>query len=617
MAEYPVLLAGAEQTDVTERAIDYVLADGPLDTDGSLGLDLPAASKEVERGRKIKDLITAYEKRGDVKRPLSIAVFGPPGSGKSTIVRALLGAPKPKPDEKPADKLTTVNLSQLTDPSELDRYFCQGASDDRSARFFFFDEFDTSLDNVPLGWLRWFLAPMQDGEFFTNGKKVAIGKAVFVFAGGTAASRDEFEQRASLDEASYRALKVPDFMSRLRAFMDIQGVNNFDDERAVRRALILKYNLKRWEDKRQNGQFPLDPVFVRSILSGAHFVHGARSIEALIDMSELDVKAKTLQLPPAEILKLHVSRGPLDGQVIGLSAGQDETGGAFITAMTEGLLQHGATFAYGGNYVPRGPLEFVVGAAANAPRELVERTDKCVRNYLAFPTFLHEETAEHRKSSGDSVEFITLDSVGDTEKRDLGVPGGWFEARRDPYDPKHHVAWALGLFRMRLRMAQDISALIVLGGKSGSSWGRFSGIAEEVMLAMALGKPVYVLGGYQGGARAIGRVLGLDRCVPPIMNELTDEDRADFRGALEQYAEAFRIPGRDDSPLTVQDVRRFLFDRSITTAAWPWNGLTIDQNRDLFALPLGEANEIKRAVGLVIRGLTRLDWKTPRSVPRR
>ena len=152
-----------------------------------------------------------------------------------------------------------MNLSQLTDPSELDTYFCQGASDDRSARFFFFDEFDTSLDNVPLGWLRWFLAPMQDGEFFTKGKKVAIGKAVFVFAGGTAASRDEFEQRASLDEASYRALKVPDFMSRLRAFMDIQGVNNFDDERAVRRALILKYNLKRWEDKRQNGQFPLDP----------------------------------------------------------------------------------------------------------------------------------------------------------------------------------------------------------------------------------------------------------------------------------------------------------------------------------------------------------------------
>ena len=60
-------------------------------------------------------------------------------------------------------------------------------------------------------------------------------------------------------------------------------------------------------------------------------------------MSKLDVEAKTLQLPPDEILNLHVSRGPLDGQVIGLSAGQDKTGGDFITAMTLGLLQHGAT----------------------------------------------------------------------------------------------------------------------------------------------------------------------------------------------------------------------------------------------------------------------------------
>ncbi len=28
----------------------------------------------------------------------------------------------------------------------------------------FWDEFDTSLDGRPLGWLRYFLAPMQDGD---------------------------------------------------------------------------------------------------------------------------------------------------------------------------------------------------------------------------------------------------------------------------------------------------------------------------------------------------------------------------------------------------------------------------------------------------------------------
>ncbi len=63
----------------------------------------------------------------------------------------------------------------------------------------FWDEFDTSLAETPLGWLRYFLAPMQDGKFQEGQISHPIGRAIFVFAGGTSSSMAEFDK--GTDEA--------------------------------------------------------------------------------------------------------------------------------------------------------------------------------------------------------------------------------------------------------------------------------------------------------------------------------------------------------------------------------------------------------------------------------
>jgi hypothetical protein len=58
-------------------------------------------------------------------------------------------------------------------------------------------------------------------------------------------------------------------------------------------------------------------------------------------------------------------------------------------------------------------------------------------------------------------------------------------------------------------MIEEIDVLSVLGGGDGNNWGRFSGIAEEVVIAVALGKSVYILGGVGGAAHAVGSLMGL------------------------------------------------------------------------------------------------------------
>jgi hypothetical protein len=55
----------------------------------------------------------------------------------------------------------------------------------------FWDEFDTALEGKKLGWLRYFLAPMQDGRFQDGQLVHPIGRSIFVFAGGTSTTMEK------------------------------------------------------------------------------------------------------------------------------------------------------------------------------------------------------------------------------------------------------------------------------------------------------------------------------------------------------------------------------------------------------------------------------------------
>src|SRR4029077_18447383 len=331
----------------------------------------PSKSPEAIRCKQIKSILNEYVIRAKVSSPLSIAVFGPPGSGKSFYVTEIISSLKGNVAEP-----VLVNLSQLSSPKDLAGAFKKAGEDkaEKTTKVFFFDEFDASLNESPLGWLRWFLAPMQDGKFFFEGQSISISKAIFIFAGGTAASFEEFQQKAQIDPADYRNKKVPDFISRLRGFIDIQGINNLDKERAVRRALVLRYQLeKRWPDRRtatSNREFPIHRDLVESLLSNAHFVHGVRSMEALLDMSRLKRRRVLTkkQLPDNDLKILHISRGLLDERMIGISAGQKEDkASAFLGKLTDDLLQNGASLAYGGDFIHKGTLHSIVHAAKKVP----------------------------------------------------------------------------------------------------------------------------------------------------------------------------------------------------------------------------------------------------------
>ncbi|KPK95348.1 MAG: hypothetical protein AMJ94_00185 [Deltaproteobacteria bacterium SM23_61] len=267
---------------------------------------------EIESFRSIKNLMVEYLSKGFQNRPLSIAIFGPPGSGKSfgaTQVAKSIG-------EESIERLE-FNISQWESPDDLIKALHQVRDTvlRGSVPLVFFDEFDSNFQGLPLGWLKYFLEPMQSGVFKHGDITHPIGKSIFIFAGGTSEAFKNFS-REGCDEKEinlFKEAKGPDFLSRLRGYVDILGLNKIgenDKLYMIRRAILLRSLLdqKARHFFDSTGILQIDPGVRRAMIKVPEYRHGVRSMEAILDMSMLTDKRVFEQsaLPPPKQLKLHV-----------------------------------------------------------------------------------------------------------------------------------------------------------------------------------------------------------------------------------------------------------------------------------------------------------------------
>lgn len=299
-------VAEAIARDGVEMALEGV----PL---GSFGKFLTVDRGEIEGFRSIRALLREYDAE-PAPRPLNIAVFGPPGAGKSFGVKAVAKA------ALDADRLEelTFNLSQLRDSSELADALHQVRDAGLRGKlpFVLWDEFDADLGGVPFGWLRHFLAPMQDGAFQQGQVLHPIGKAIFVFAGGTSVRLADF---AANPGTEFRLAKGPDFASRLKGHVDIVGPDpragdpDADPYYRIRRAILLRSVLLRdrpglFEHEGKVVRLRIDPGVLRAFLEVRSYRHGARSLETIVAMSTLHGQSRYERsaLPAADQLDAHV-----------------------------------------------------------------------------------------------------------------------------------------------------------------------------------------------------------------------------------------------------------------------------------------------------------------------
>jgi hypothetical protein len=277
---------------------------------------------EIENLRNIQNQVDFYDRYENGKKPLNISVFGPPGAGKSFIVKAMANNMFQGKNTKPS--FLTFNLSQFKDESELPGAFHAVRDEVLKGKLpiVFWDEFDS----CDYKWLKSMIAPMQDGEF-QEGKEVhPIGKAIFVFAGGMTYTMEHFADK--MDEVKYIEKKGPDFLSRIGCSLNVFGPNRKPFKQgeqwkkegdasdicfSIRRALFIRQLLGS-SDKSLN----IDQQLLRALVEVDIFKNGSRGLERLLKSlaAHNNRKIELSDLPSKEIIQMNVEYNDIMGKLI-------------------------------------------------------------------------------------------------------------------------------------------------------------------------------------------------------------------------------------------------------------------------------------------------------------
>lgn len=224
----------------------------------------------------------------------------------------------------------SFNLAQFNSVDQLTEAFHKvqdRALSSEEVPLVIFDEFDSYFEGQ-LGWLKFFLAPMQDGLFRGKTGDYRVGRAIFLFSGGTCDTFIEFckGSESRTEKEDLRKVKLTDFIARLRGHLNVTDINLPDDLSSTRNVRIVK--LRRAILSRSLLELHAKPILsavdagggqkatianiqdevIKMFLDTPKYAYGVRSMEAIIQMSRwIEGHFVAASLPSKPLLNSHVA----------------------------------------------------------------------------------------------------------------------------------------------------------------------------------------------------------------------------------------------------------------------------------------------------------------------
>ena len=275
---------------------------------------------------------------------------------------------------------------------------------------------------------------------------------------------------------------------------------------------------------------------------------------------------------------------PADDELLRLGLSELHVRHAFIEIVRH-VLAAGWSVAYGGDFRARGYAEALLDLVRTYERTSLSGPEQ-VRCYLAWPLWTE-------LTDVDRAELANVATVLEGGAPD-GAPDALSQATERPPDER---AWnALALMSMRQKMASDLGAAVVVGGRTRGQQGLIPGVVEEAVMALATGVPLFVAGGFGGCGGLIARALE---------GEHPEELSVGYQRTHTDGYDELLDAAKDTS--AQPDYDAVIADLTACGAGGLKNGLSETENRRLFA-----TDDVDELIALVLRGLFTIAGDRPR-----
>lgn len=249
-------------------------------------------------------------------------------------------------------------------------------------------------------------------------------------------------------------------------------------------------------------------------------------------------------------------------------------------------LGYGAELIYGGDLRPGGFTEFLF-QEAHALQSRLKSLKVHITNHIAWPIHLADTTefrewkAKHRKVASMTEHDIPQDVVDLVHSRTEFLK---------PTDPASSFVWSRSLSEMRKSMIEVCHFRISAGGRLSGYKGWMPGVLEEIAFAVELGRPVFLIGGFGGVTRSVGRLI-TEKIVP---EELSIGWQTSNNPGLREMMKFAASRGVDYEEMYTRSL-------DLVMNADLHNGLSQEENEKLFESPF--ADEV---IHLILKGVGQL-----------
>lgn len=251
------------------------------------------------------------------------------------------------------------------------------------------------------------------------------------------------------------------------------------------------------------------------------------------------------------------------------------------------LLARSATLIYGGDLRPDGFTEFILDEAAIL-KERLHGSQPKVENHLAWPLYVSApEIVSWRAKYSEvmkTVQHKIPDDIVADVTESIFLP---------PNSTQNCYIWSRCLTEMRQQSIESSTIRICAGGKLWGYKGKMPGVLEEIVLAIDLQKPVFLLGAFGGVVGSVCNLL-LDE---GDQEPLTDEWQFSHNTGYSDMQRFAKANGQDCKySLVVERLKQLNISELASRC-----GLTLDEYVRIMRSPF-----IDECIYLILKGLKAL-----------